>query len=33
MIEINDVKKNSKLLIDGVPFSVVEFEHVKPGKG
>jgi elongation factor P len=33
VIEINDVKKNSKLLIDGFPFSVVEFEHVKPGKG
>ena len=33
MIDINDVKKNSKLLIDGAPYSVLEFEHVKPGKG
>jgi elongation factor P len=33
MIEINDIKKNTKLLIDGDPYSVVDFQHVKPGKG
>ncbi len=33
MIEINDIKKNSKLLIDEMPYTVVDFEHVKPGKG
>lgn len=33
MIEINDIKKNSKVLIDGYPYTVVDFEHVKPGKG
>ena len=33
MIEINDVKKNSKFLVDGFPCSVIDFEHVKPGKG
>jgi elongation factor P len=33
MIELNDIKRNSKLLIDGFPFTVVDFEHVKPGKG
>lgn len=33
MIEINDVKKNSKLIVDGFPYSIIDFEHVKPGKG
>ncbi len=32
-MDIADVHKNSKLLIDGVPFNVVEAEFVKPGKG
>ena len=32
-MEIENVHKNSKLLIDGVPFNVVEAEFVKPGKG
>jgi elongation factor P len=33
MIDINDIKKNSKVLIDGAPYTTIEFEHVKPGKG
>jgi elongation factor P len=33
MIETSDFKKNSKLEIDGFPFTVIDFEHVKPGKG
>ncbi|HVJ65243.1 MAG TPA: elongation factor P [Bdellovibrionota bacterium] len=33
MIEINDIKKNSKILIDGDPYTCVDFQHVKPGKG
>jgi elongation factor P len=32
-MDIADVKRNQKLLIDGVPFNVVEAEFVKPGKG
>ena len=32
-MDIADVHKNSKLLIDGIPFNVVEAEFVKPGKG
>ena len=32
-MDIADVHKNSKLLIDGVPYNVVEAEFVKPGKG
>jgi elongation factor P len=33
MIEINDIRKNSKILIDSAPYTVVDFQHVKPGKG
>ena len=32
-MDIADVHKNSKLLIEGIPFNVVEAEFVKPGKG
>lgn len=32
-MDIEDIKKNSKLLIEGVPYNVVEAEFVKPGKG
>jgi len=32
-MEIENVHKNSKLLIDGIPYNVVEAEFVKPGKG
>jgi len=33
MIETNDFKKGVKIQIDSDPFSVIEFQHVKPGKG
>ncbi len=33
MIDINDIKKGSKLLIDSSPYTVLDFQHVKPGKG
>ncbi len=29
----NEFKKNIKLEIDNIPFSIVEFQHVSPGKG
>lgn len=29
----NEFKKNIKLEIDNTPFSIVEFQHVSPGKG
>ncbi len=32
-MDIADVHKNSKLLIEGVPYNVFEAEFVKPGKG
>jgi elongation factor P len=32
-MEIEDVKKNTKLIVDGVLYSVEEVEFTKPGKG
>jgi len=32
-ISMGDIKKGVRLEIDGNPFRVVEFQHVKPGKG
>jgi elongation factor P len=32
-IGMGDIKKNVRLEIDGNPYKVVEFQHVKPGKG
>lgn len=32
-ISMGDIKKGVRLEIDGNPFKVVEFQHVKPGKG
>ncbi|MDD9935067.1 MAG: elongation factor P [Myxococcales bacterium] len=33
MYETSDIKKGLKIQMDGVPFAVVEFQFVKPGKG
>lgn len=33
MIETSDFRKGLHLLLDGHPYSIVEFQHVKPGKG
>ncbi len=33
MIDISGVHKNSKLLIDNVPYDVIEADFMKPGKG
>jgi elongation factor P len=32
-MDIENIHKNSKILIDGIPFNVVDAEFVKPGKG
>jgi len=32
-MDIADVSKNKKLLIDGTPFNVEDVDFVKPGKG
>lgn len=33
MYDLSDFKKGLKVLIDGEPYTVVDFQHVKPGKG
>ncbi|MCB0412598.1 MAG: elongation factor P [Bdellovibrionales bacterium] len=33
MHSTSDFKKGLKLLIDGEPYTIVDFQHVKPGKG
>lgn len=33
MYSTADFKKGLKILIEGVPYAVVDFQHVKPGKG
>ena len=33
MYDTSDIRKGLKVLIDGNPFTVVEFQFVKPGKG
>jgi elongation factor P len=33
MTDTSDIKKGFKMLIDGVPFAVVDHQFVKPGKG
>ena len=30
---MGDLKKGLKIELDGVPYKVVEYQHVKPGKG
>lgn len=32
-LSMGDIKKGKRLEIDGNPFKVIEFQHVKPGKG
>ncbi|MGQ0812128.1 MAG: elongation factor P [Nitrospiraceae bacterium] len=33
MISTADFRNGTRLLVDGSPFYIVEFQHVKPGKG
>ena len=33
MIDINDIKNGMTVIIDGTLYQIVEFLHVKPGKG
>ena len=33
MYDLSSFKKGLKILLDGEPFTVVDFQHVKPGKG
>lgn len=33
MYETSDFKKNLKIMLEGKPYVIVDFQHVKPGKG
>jgi elongation factor P len=33
VLDASDIRKNLKILIDGQPYVVIEFQFVKPGKG
>lgn len=33
MHDLSDFKKGLQILVDGEPYAVVDFQHVKPGKG
>ena len=33
MYDTSDIRKGLKVLMDGNPFTVIEFQFVKPGKG
>ncbi len=33
MIATSDFKRGTKILVDGEPYSITDFQHVKPGKG
>ncbi len=33
MIATNDFRKGAKILFDGKPYMILEYHHVKPGKG
>ncbi len=33
MLDTGSFKKNSKLELEGFPYTIVDFQHVKPGKG
>ena len=33
MLDTSDFRKNAKLMIDGQPYVITDFQHVKPGKG
>jgi len=32
-IDVNQITKGLKLEIDGAPYEIIDYEHVKPGKG
>jgi len=32
-IEVNQISRGMKLEIDGEPYEIIDYEHVKPGKG
>jgi elongation factor P len=33
MYQLSDFKRGLKILVEGQPYSIIDFQHVKPGKG
>ena len=33
VIDTSDFRKGLKIEVDGEPYEIIEFQHVKPGKG
>ena len=33
MYDLSDFKKGLKIMVEGEPYTVIDFQHVKPGKG
>ncbi len=33
MYSMSDIRKNLKIVLDGAPYTIIEFQFVKPGKG
>jgi elongation factor P len=33
MYDTSDIRKNLKIIVDGTPYTIIEFQFVKPGKG
>lgn len=33
MYDLSDFKKGLRIMVEGSPYSVIDFQHVKPGKG
>ena len=33
MYETGDFKKGLKVMVEGQPYTIIDFQHVKPGKG
>lgn len=33
MVNVNDIKNGMTIVVDGSIYTILEFQHVKPGKG
>mgnify|MGYP003321057224 CR=1 FL=1 len=33
MVSTNDIRPGQSILVDGIIYQIIEYQHVKPGKG
>ena len=33
MVSTNDIRPGQSILVDGILYQIIEYQHVKPGKG